>query len=599
MYKYFIHYVKLLTVYASLRITTLIPCAPNSGPYNYGIALAFAHPRIIAHDHYLQENKFTQSTIPVHSHRAQALSWRLFPWGWAFNWKENWRNRQRSKRERHIPDDNNYSRTSFADSVTDTSLISMDYLQFPLPYLSEKDPYEYIVDNYSLQCLEMKTSESIPKHIRLQAQLDPDLDILDTKNCIAKKLSDIKSLQASSCLSMGANPELYPRKWIRKSQTALINTKNRTTKNLNESTLTVMQFNILAEGLSEGPNTMAPFDTKASSSDNIKNTYGGFTKVQNPDQCLAFKNRKWRLLETILSFPSTADSDKDKKLPTSFGPDLLCVEEIDRFYDFFQPALSRFGYQGIFQPKPKAPGVKLGWYSDGCAIFFKKNAFELISHEQREFRKGTQIYIVTTLRHLESRRKLVVGVTHLKAGQKDENELVREMQAHEFLEEVEKAAIHALAMENSHEKNADLQTETNISDIPILLLGDFNAEPSSILNKENGKNVPSNKLPCSLSSYSSSVSSLSGRSLKSAYPNDENDYTTWKTRGERSVKHVIDYILYSSVSTSKPTSDETFYCTKILNIPKEEDVEEGLYPGFRHPSDHINIAAQFSIQKQR
>jgi len=576
-------------LYSILGIATMIASVKN-----LGFALAFVNPRSTSLQRFINQNGFG-----VHSDRAQALSWRLFPGNWTFNWKGYWRDRQKSERKRRFVDDNNYSRTPFADSVSDTSLTTIDYSQFPLAFLSDENRYQEVIDNCGSRALEMKTSDVIPKHIRLQIQLDPDIDILDTKRCLLRKMSEVRSLQCTSCLSNSKpNPELYPRTWIKSVNTESLNKRKKQSQDINDSFLTVMQFNLLAEGLSEGQNRLVPFDTKTMTSDNIKNTYGGFTKVQNPDKCLAFKNRKWRLLETILSLPNEEDTDERKLFnndnPHAFyGPDLLCVEEIDRFYDFFQPALSRFGYQGIFQPKPKAPGVKLGWYSDGCAIFFKKDVFELISYDQKEFRKGTQIYIVATLKHLESGRMVVVGVTHLKAGQRDENELVREKQAQEFLEEVEKAAIRVHSMED---EEISLSNMKETLSTPILLVGDFNAEPCS-LNKE--RELSWDNLPCSLTNYSSSLSSLSGPSLKSAYPNEDNDYTTWKARGETSVKHVIDYILYSSVSrSSKPSSDDTFSCTKILNIPEEEEVEEGLYPGFRHPSDHINIAAQFSIRKK-
>ena len=34
-------------------------------------------------------------------------------------------------------------------------------------------------------------------------------------------------------------------------------------------------------------------------------------------------------------------------------------------------------------------------------------------------------------------------------------------------------------------------------------------------------------------------------------------------------------------------------CTHVLSIPKDTDVENGRYPGYRYPSDHLLIAAKF------
>ncbi len=34
-------------------------------------------------------------------------------------------------------------------------------------------------------------------------------------------------------------------------------------------------------------------------------------------------------------------------------------------------------------------------------------------------------------------------------------------------------------------------------------------------------------------------------------------------------------------------------CTHFLSVPEGEEVEEGGFPGFRYPSDHLLIAAKF------
>ena len=56
----------------------------------------------------------------------------------------------------------------------------------------------------------------------------------------------------------------------------------------------LLQFNMLAEGLSSGPDVTAPFPFDKASG------FGGFDSVPNPEVCMAWKLRKWRLVEEML-----------------------------------------------------------------------------------------------------------------------------------------------------------------------------------------------------------------------------------------------------------------------------------------------------------
>ena len=59
-------------------------------------------------------------------------------------------------------------------------------------------------------------------------------------------------------------------------------------------------------------------------------------------------------------------------------PDILCLQEVDHF-PFLSKSLRALGYQGHFLPKPDSPCIYLNDNTgpDGCAIFFKKDKFEL------------------------------------------------------------------------------------------------------------------------------------------------------------------------------------------------------------------------------
>ena len=115
------------------------------------------------------------------------------------------------------------------------------------------------------------------------------------------------------------------------------------------TTITVMQFNLLAEGLSSGPDATPPFEAV------WRSDYGGFDSVAQPELALAWDTRKLRLLEEILRY----------------APDVLTVQECDHFDDLLLPALRLAGYDGVFAPKRSAPGLEYGFYSDGTAVFWR------------------------------------------------------------------------------------------------------------------------------------------------------------------------------------------------------------------------------------
>ena len=157
-------------------------------------------------------------------------------------------------------------------------------------------------------------------------------------------------------------------------------------------------------------------------------------------------------------------------------------------------------------------------------------------------------------------------VTHLKAQQNSVSEKVRTAQAAQLLEVTQRAVI-------------DASEEYGItgSDIATLIMGDFNSEPfdnddhSCIQTMING--------------------SIDGNlKVKSAYnidPPDSKFFTTWKTRGEKTVRRIIDYIFHN----------HQLRCTHTLAPPSQLEMESHRLPGFRYPSDHIAIGAKFEIGK--
>ena len=111
-------------------------------------------------------------------------------------------------------------------------------------------------------------------------------------------------------------------------------------------TFRVLQFNVLADGLSA-----------------LQPNKGGYTRVETSD--LMWEKRRQRLISEI----------------TQYSPDIITMQEVDHYDDFFFPQLSQMGYCGLFAPKPISACLEVSENSDGCAIFISKKKFHMISSE--------------------------------------------------------------------------------------------------------------------------------------------------------------------------------------------------------------------------
>lgn len=331
------------------------------------------------------------------------------------------------------------------------------------------------------------------------------------------------------------------------------------------SKFSVLQFNTLAQGLSAGNNgTTTPFAKSTENCENsIKSVYGGFTNIPHPEIVLDFDLRKWRLVEVLLDHPT----------------DVIAMEEVDQYYGFFQPILDMIGYQGLFVPKPCSPCIPSGWYSDGCALFWKRDVLELVRQESCSFASGNQVYTIATMRHLETDRIMVLAVTHLKAGKGVEMEKIRKGQVKELKDHIGRVV---LALASSKEEKGVKKWD----EIPVVIMGDFNSDPTEdqscvwdLLSQEKASCGGGGDDGCVfLSAYP-----IASTSANTSF------FTTWKIRGEKVQKRVIDYIFYKSTTTSG------MECCQLLSIPHPDEMEESKLPGLKYPSDHLAIGAVFHI----
>ncbi|XP_007939407.1 nocturnin [Orycteropus afer afer] len=279
----------------------------------------------------------------------------------------------------------------------------------------------------------------------------------------------------------------------------------------------VMQWNILAQALGEGK-------------DNF---------VQCPVEALKWEERKCLILEEILAYQ----------------PDILCLQEVDHYFDTFQPLLSRLGYQGTFFPKPWSPCLDVEHNNgpDGCALFFLQNRFKLVNSANIRLTamtlKTNQVAIAQTLECRESGRQFCIAVTHLKA--RTGWERFRSAQGCDLLQ--------------------NLQNITKGAKIPLIICGDFNAEPTEEVYKHFA---------------SSSLNLNSAYKLLSADGQSEPPYTTWKIRTSGECRHTLDYIWYSKYALNVRSA---------LDLLTEEQIGPNRLPSFNYPSDHLSLVCDFSF----
>jgi endonuclease/exonuclease/phosphatase family metal-dependent hydrolase len=405
-----------------------------------------------------------------------------------------------------------------------------------------------VVDNFGGKALEVRCSDGTC-FIRLQNETDRDLLNFTGTQDILSQIDHVRKEQ-----SRHGNAELYHRHWVTS------NNNDETVQRKPCHEFSVLQFNALAEGLSAGPSVKKPFlepnqchsdrDSDMRTSDGF---FGGFTSLPHPDISLNFQLRRWRVLEILVA---------------QSAYDLIALEEIDRYHGFFKPALHVFGYDSVFLPKPESPCVRMGWYSDGCCLFWKRDKFTIVTERKLCYQSGkNQGLIVATLLHIASGKSIIVAVTHLKARRGSTNEQIRYRQVQEMLDVVQQEAAHATIIDS-------------VDQFPILILGDFNADP-----EEASIRYLLNFNHCNNQGGFARDAQEKESVYKSAYATNDSDiFTSWKIRGSQATRRTIDYIFYRDLS-----------CKATLNIPDAEDLELTKLPGLRAPSDHLNIAAKFCL----
>lgn len=278
-----------------------------------------------------------------------------------------------------------------------------------------------------------------------------------------------------------------------------------------------------------------------------------------PMEALNWSERKYLILEEILTY----------------RPDVLCLQEVDHYFDTFQPVLASLGYQSSFCPKPCSPCLDVHNNNgpDGCALFFNRRRFQLLHTAHLRLSamllKTNQVAIVATLRCRFTCRVFCVAVTHLKA--RSGWEVFRSAQGAHLLQQ-----LCELTTQSHPEMDDESRTRVGESQegIPLVVCGDFNAEPSEEV-------------------YRRFMTSPLG--LDSAYKclsedgNTEPPYTSWKIRPSGESCSTLDYIWYS---------ERTLQVDAVLKIPSEEQIGPDRLPSYHYPSDHLSLVCDLSFSQQ-
>lgn len=137
-----------------------------------------------------------------------------------------------------------------------------------------------------------------------------------------------------------------------------------------------------------------------------------------------------------------------------------------------------------------------------------------------------------------------------------------------------KARQGALLSSLRNEQGKDLLAflEEHCKGHPIIVCGDFNAEPSEpVYSTMTGTNTR----------------------LESTYgflhDGREPPYSTWKVRGEVDCCQNLDYIFYTP---DKLTVEGG------VDVPTEEDLGPNRAPSLSYPSDHFSLICDFSFKPQ-
>ena len=129
-----------------------------------------------------------------------------------------------------------------------------------------------------------------------------------------------------------------------------------------------------------------------------------FSNCDNIESIISWENRKNKIISVLLEHDY----------------DIICLQEVDEYANFFQPIMDKLGYDSLFCPK-------FNQFSDGICIFWKRDKFRSIDGTNLRYLDHSQVCLIVVLEVINSPitdryQRFCVGTTHLKAKNGFENE---------------------------------------------------------------------------------------------------------------------------------------------------------------------------------
>ena len=333
-------------------------------------------------------------------------------------------------------------------------------------------------------------------------------------------------------------------------------------------TISVVQYNVLAEGLSNP--AMSPD--------------AGFTSM--PPEQMRWAHRGELVLDRLIRA----------------NADIVCLQEVDHYYDSVEPAMRAAGYAGLYREDEWSSCSKntKGALKDGVALFYRRSKLELVashlpfaprsgkvsSEKETEAREDAGKCIVARFRvrradvasltgreyaeYASATESFIACTAHFAAAKTEEGETRRAAQASALWRELRRFRAFSGGGDSFSEAEETRKSESSRA-IPIILAGDLNARPEE-----------------------RAVRYLKSRGLVSAYEKtsrsgSEPAFTTWKIRsgafkpGE--AKMCIDYVFASPRVSVLDVSE----------LPSEREIGEKALPCAAHPSDHLMLRAELTL----
>jgi mRNA deadenylase 3'-5' endonuclease subunit Ccr4 len=267
--------------------------------------------------------------------------------------------------------------------------------------------------------------------------------------------------------------------------------------------------------------------------------------------------------------------------------DIVCLQEVDHYEDFYKPQLEELGYEVVFEQKTGKP--------DGEIIAFKKDKFQLLDRkhvvkmdlqhkyqDNEEFKKGG-IALFAKIQSL-TKPSVVLNIvnTHLFWDPKCEH--VRFLQAGLIYRTISKHF-------NSDEK--------------IVMCGDFNCGPNSnsvrfLLNKtkpdpallaaKSEKNLEVMNEIYEDEAVKEFCMKFNWRSAYEKYGEligNEDPRHPQYTHYLETFKENIDYIFYTN---------NGLFVKELKGLPTKEEIHDLTLPNKVYPSDHLPLMATFRYE---